>query len=344
MIDRDRNSHVDVLITVPFSEGEIQTLAEVSPRLRIHFLPVREVREIPGEILNRCEVMYTDRVLPAPDQVPALRWMQLHFAGADFALEQPIFHKPELLVTTLSGAAAPQMAEYALTMLLALGHRLPEITASQARAEWPRERWERFRPQELRDSTVGIVGYGSIGREIARLLHAFGANVLAVKRDVMHPEDPGYLVPGLGDPGGDLFQRLYPYQALKSMLKECDFVVVVLPLTTATRGMIGADELGAMKSTAYLISMARGGIIDQAALLTALQEKHIAGAALDVFAEEPLAANHPFWRLPNVYVSAHIGGMSTQYNSRAMDLFIENCKRYLAGSPVLNRFDVVKGY
>jgi phosphoglycerate dehydrogenase-like enzyme len=344
MIDRDRTSPVDVLITVPFSENEIQALGEVSPRLRIHFLPVREVREIPSEILTRCEVMYTDRVLPTPEQVPALRWIQLHFAGVDFALEQPIFHKPEILVTTLSGAAAPQMAEFALTMILALGHRLQEITASQARAEWPRERWERFRPLELRGSTVGIVGYGSIGRETARLLNAFGANVLAAKRDVMHPEDPGYMIPGLGDPGGDLFQRLYPYQALKSMFKECDFVVVVLPLTAETRGLIGAAELNAMKPSAYLISMARGGIIDQAALLTALQEKHIAGAALDVFAEEPLLANHPFWRLPNVIVSAHIGGMSTQYNRRAIELFIENCKRYLAGSPVLNRFDPLKGY
>lgn len=335
---------VDVLVTVSFSESEIQALSEVSPRLRVHFLPVREVREIPAELLARCEIMYTDRVLPTPDQVPALRWVQLHFAGADFALEQPIFHKPEIVVTTLSGAAAPQMAEFALTMMLSLGHRLPEIVASQARAEWPRERWERFRPQELRGSTVGIVGYGSIGREIARLLNAFGARVLAAKRDVMHPEDPGYMIPGLGDPSGDLFQRLYPYQALKSMLKECDFVVVVLPLTAETRGMIGAAELGAMKPSAYLISMARGGVVDQAALLTALQEKRISGAALDVFIEEPLPANHPFWRLPNVYVSAHIGGMSTQYNRRAMDLFIENCKRYLAGSPVLNRFDPQKGY
>jgi phosphoglycerate dehydrogenase-like enzyme len=128
------------------------------------------------------------------------------------------------------------------------------------------------------------------------------------------------------------------------MFKECDFVVVLLPLTAETRGLIGAAELSAMKPSTYLISMARGGIIDQTALQTALQEKHLAGAALDVFTEEPLPTNHPFWRLPNVIVSAHIGGMSTQYNRRAIELFIENCKRYLAGSPVLNRFDPKKGY
>jgi len=191
---------------------------------------------------------------------------------------------------------------------------------------------------------VGIVGYGSIGREIARLLNVFGAKVLAAKRDVMHPEDQGYIIPGLGDPAGDAFHRLYPYQALKSMLKECDFVVVALPLTAETRGLIGAEEIAAMKPSAYLVNLARGGTVDQAALLAALQEKRIAGAALDVFVEEPLPAGHSFWKLPNVIVTPHIAGMSAHYNERAMDLFVENCKRYLAGSPLLNRFDPQKGY
>ncbi len=344
LIDRDRVSPVEVLVTVQFLEAEIEALREVSPRLRVTMMDAREVREIPNEVWNRSEVLYTGRMLPAPDQVPALRWIQFHFAGVDFALDQPLLQKPEILATTLSGAAAPQMAEYALGMILALSRRLPEIAAHQARAEWPRERWERFRPVDLRGSTVGIIGYGSIGREIARLLNAFGAKVLAVKRDVMHPEDPGYIIPGLGDPGGDAFSRLYPFQALKSMMKECDFVVVTLPLTEETRGLVGAAEFAAMKPAAYLINLARGGVVDQAALLMALQEKRIAGAALDVFEEEPLPAGHSFWKLPNVIVSPHIAGMSNYYNERAMDLFIENCKRYLAGSPLLNRFDPQKGY
>lgn len=344
LIDRDRVSPVEVLVTVQFSEAEIEALREVSPRLRVTMMDAREVREIPNEVWNRSEVLYTGRVLPTPDQVPALRWIQFHFAGVDFALEQPLLQKPEILATTLSGAAAPQMAEYALGMILALARRLPEIAAHQARAEWPRERWERFRPVDLRGSTVGIIGYGSIGREIARLLNAFGAKVLAAKRDVMHPEDPGYIIPGLGDPGGDAFSRLYPFQALKSMMKECDFVVVTLPLTAETRGLVGAAEFSAMKPSAYLINLGRGGVVDQAALLVALQEKQIAGAALDVFAEEPLPAGHSFWKLPNVIVSPHIAGMSNYYNERAMDLFIENCKRYLAGTPLLNRFDPQKGY
>ena len=128
------------------------------------------------------------------------------------------------------------------------------------------------------------------------------------------------------------------------MIKECDFLVVTAPLTAETRGMIGAAELAAMKPTAFLINMARGGVVDQPALLTALQERRIAGAALDVFSEEPLPSNSPFWKLPNVIITPHVGGMSMYYNQRAIDLFLENMRRYLTGAPLLNRFDLQRGY
>lgn len=342
-MERERNAPIEVLITVPFSEAQIQSLRDLSPRLRINFQAAREPGDVPKEIWARAEVLYTDQVLPTQEQAPNLRWVQFHWAGVDFAMDSSLL-QTDVIITTLSGAAAPQMAEYALTMLLALGHRLPELAANQARAEWPRDRWERFRPVELRDSTVGIVGYGSIGREIARLVTALGARVLAVKRDVMHPEDTGYTIPGLGDPGGDLFHRLYPYQAVRSMIQECDFVVVCAPLTEETRGMIGANELAAMKPTAFLVGLARGGVIDQQALINALQEKRIAGAALDVFTEEPLPGNSPLWKMNNVLISPHVGGMSVHYNQRAVDLFTENLTRYLTGAPLLNRFDPDRGY
>lgn len=343
-MEKERNAPIEVLITVQFSEEEVERLRDVSPRLHITIHPAREVSEIPKEIWARAEVLYTDHVLPPPESVPMLRWLQFHFAGIDFVADMPLLKKTDLAVTTLSGAAAPQMAEYALMMMLELGHRQLELAMHQSRTEWPRERWERFRPQELRGSTVGIVGYGSIGREIARLACAFGAVILAAKRDVMHPQDSGYTIPGLGDPGGDLFQRLYPYQAVRSMVKDCDFVVVSAPLTKDTRGLIGANELAAMKPTAFLINLARGGVVEQAALITALQERKIAGAALDVFAEEPLPQASPLWKLSNVLVSPHIAGMSMFYNTRALDVFVENLKRYLTGAALLNRFDLEQGY
>ena len=337
-------AQIEVLVTIPFDDSLIDQLRQISPRVKVIAQPARRVEEIPNEVWNRIEVLYTDRVLPDPALVPALRWLQFHFAGIDFAVESPLLKNKNIVVTTLSGAAAPQMAEFAITMMMALGHHLYEIYNSQNRVEWPHERWERFNPVELRGSTVGIVGYGSIGREIARLLQPFGTTILAVKRDVRHPQDAGYTEEGLGDPEGDYFTRLYPIQALKSMLKECDFVIVCVPLTPDTRNLIGEVELSVMKRTAHLINIGRGGVVDQAALFTALQEHHLAGVAMDVFAEEPLPPASPFWRMPNVIVTPHIGGISNVYQYRAMTLFLENLKRYLEGITLLNRFDFTKGY
>jgi phosphoglycerate dehydrogenase-like enzyme len=335
---------VEVLITIPFPDDLLEPLREISPRLRIQVMMARKVEDIPADIWSRVEVLYTDRVLPDPAQASNLRWIQFHSAGIDFAINSPILQKPDLAVTTLSGAAAIQTAEYALMTMLALGHRLTELAASQARTEWPRDRWERFLPHELHGCTVGLVGYGSINRQIARLLQPFDATILAAKRDVMHPADEGYIPSGQGDQQGDFFHRLYPIAALKSMIRLCDYVVVGLPLTPQTRNMIGAEELAAFKPTAYLIDLARGGIIDQGALITALQEKRIAGAALDVFPEEPLPPNNPLWRMPNVIITPHISGISSHYDERAIALFAENLNRYLLGQPLYNRFDPQRGY
>jgi len=338
------NPVIEVLVTIPFSEPLLNRIREISPRLRVNCIPARKTEEIPPDAWARCEILYTDRVLPEPGTAPNLRWIQFHFAGVDSVANTEVLQQPDLAATTLSGAAASQMAEFAVMMLLGLGHRLPDLIASQAKGEWPRDRFERFIPRELRGSTVGIVGYGSIGRQIARLLQPFGVTILAAKRDAMHPEDTGYIQDGMGDPDGDLFQRLYPIQALRSMLKDCDFVVVTIPLTSTTRNLIGQEEFQALKPGAFLIDISRGGVIDPVALTNVLQEKRLSGAALDVFAEEPLPANSPLWKMPNVFITPHISGNSVEYNERAVALFTENLNRYLVGLPLYNRFDPTKGY
>ncbi len=335
---------VEVLVTVPLTDTLVDELRDISPRLRITHEIARRAEDIPAEIWSRTEVLYTDRLLPTAAQSPGLKWVQFHYAGIDHALESPLMQHDEIAFTTLSGAASPQMAEFAVMMMLALGHRLNEMQDLQEKAEWPKDRWERLRPRELRGSTVGLIGYGSIGREIARLLQPFQVKILAAKRDVMHPQDSGYTPEGMGDPDGNLFHRLYPIQALRSMLKECDYVVLSLPLNQHTRGIIGQAELDSMKKTAFLVDFGRGGIIDPTALLTTLRERRIAGAALDVFAEEPLPANNPLWKMPNVIISPHIAGISPNYDERAMALFSENLKRYLSDAALLNRFDPQKGY
>jgi phosphoglycerate dehydrogenase-like enzyme len=335
---------IEVLITLPFPEDLVDQLRSVSPRLNFTVQKARTPAEVPANVWKRTEVLYTNRVLPTPDQVPKLHWIQFHWAGVDHAIDDPILRKPDLVATTLSGAAAPQMAEYVIMMLLALGHHLPDMIDHQSRRDWPKDRWERFSPQELSESTVGIVGYGSIGRQIARLLHAFGATILATKRDVMHPEDEGYSPKGLGDRNGEFVRRLYPPQALVSMIKECDFVVITVPLTAETENLIGEREIAALKPTACLVDVARGGILNQEALIAALRERRIGGAALDVFPEEPLPPESPLWNFPNVIISPHISGNTPIYDERAIELFSENLRRYLSGMPLYNLVDPERGY
>ncbi|MEL7643055.1 MAG: D-2-hydroxyacid dehydrogenase [bacterium] len=335
---------INLLVTVPLPEEMLADIRAVSSRIRLTPFFTRKAEEVPADIWKKTEVLYTDAVLPDPQLAPELKFIQFHWTGLDLLVESPLFKNPEVQVAHSSGVAVSQIGEYAVMMMLALGHRLPEMTALQAKSEWVRNRWEKLIPVELRGSTVGIVGYGSIGREIARLLQPFGVKVLATKRNMMQPKDSGYTQEGLGDPEGALFHRLYPVQAIGSMLKECDFVVVCLPLTPSTHHLINDEVLRHMKPEAYLIDIGRGEIVDQAALLTALQEHRIAGAALDVFEEEPLNPQSPFWHLPNVYVTPHVSGVSTEYRRRAVELFIQNLTSYINGLPLQNVFNSEQGY
>jgi phosphoglycerate dehydrogenase-like enzyme len=202
-----------------------------------------------------------------------------------------------------------------------------------------------FNPHPLRGKTVGIVGYGNIGRELARAADALGMTVLATKRDVMHPaDDDSYHEAGTGDPEGEIPRRLYPPQALGSMAKECDFLVVTSPLTDETRHMVNAAVLKQMKKTAILINVGRGAVVDEAALIEALQAGRIGGAALDVFEQEPLPPESPLWKMENVIIAPHVSGSSAVYEDKLIDLFEENLQRYFDGRPLLNRVHRDRGY
>jgi phosphoglycerate dehydrogenase-like enzyme len=333
-----------VLITVNFAAHLLEQIEAVSPLLQVKVVEAREDRDIPEEDWLEADILYTHKVLPALEQAPELKWIQFHRAGNEAFMEEPILRKPGLQATTMSGASALQVAEYILEMILALGHRLPLLMEHQQNANWASDRGEIFLPRELNQSTVGIVGYGSIGRQAAQLLTAFGAQVLAIKQDAMKPADEGYTLEGAGDSQGDFVQRLYPAEALISMLRECDFVVVCVPLTDDTWGLIGETQLDEMKSTAYLVDVSRGGVVDHAALITALKEGKIKGAALDVYPEEPLPQGSPLWKMPDVILTPHIAGASREYNARAVDLFIENLERFFEGKPLLNVIDMQRGY
>jgi phosphoglycerate dehydrogenase-like enzyme len=334
---------VDVLITLAFPEPLLERLRAVSPQLRIHVHPAQKPEELPAELLPDVEILYTHRALPDPSAVPSLRWIQFHFAGIDHVEQHPLL-AANVQITTLSGAAMPQMAEFALMAILSLGHRLPGIMADRLKKRWTEDRFERFRPLELRGSTVGLVGYGSVAREVARLCRAFGARILATKRDLMQLDDLGHVPETLGDPHAEIPDRIYPPQALASMASECDFLVVCVPLTVETRGLVGRKVFAAMKPTAFLVDISRGGVVDHGALVEALTEKRFAGAALDVYPVEPLPENSPLWEMPNLILSPHLAGASGEYYQRAADLFSENLRRYLTGQPLLNLYHPKLGY
>jgi phosphoglycerate dehydrogenase-like enzyme len=190
---------------------------------------------------------------------------------------------------------------------------------------------------------LGIVGYGSIGREVGRLGRAFGMRVLALRRSAGRAEQ-GYAVDDTGDPQGFIPDRFYAPEALHQLLAKCDYVVIALPLTPETTGAFGEAEFRAMKPTAYLVNIARGPIVDEAALIRALQEGTIAGAGLDVFEVEPLPAGSPLWTLENALLSPHVAGFTPHYDERAAALFAQNLARYVAGEPLLNCVHKVRGY
>lgn len=338
------SSRINVLVTVDFTDAQMAQLAAVSSQVHLIKRPTNNPTTIEAAIWETVDVLYTFRALPAPEDVPRLRWVQLHSAGVDQVIDHPVFGVKDILLTTTSGIHTATMAEYIFTMLLAFGRRLPTLTRLQARAEWPEQKTPLL-PRELRGATLGIVGYGSVGREVARLAVAFGMKVLATKRDVRRPaEDAEYTEADTGDPGAELVDRLYPPEALRSMLRACDFVAVTVPLTEQTRHLIDAEALAAMKPDAVLVNVSRGEVIDEAALIEALQAGRLGGAALDVFEEEPLPSDSPLWKLPNVITTPHIAGLSPRYNARAARLFAENLRRYLSGERLLNLVDRQFGY
>lgn len=337
---------IHILLTIKFDNDTLDRFRAISPDIKLRIHPAEKIKDVPNKAWEQAEILYTTRFLPpAKVKTDNLKWIHCHSAGVNHILHDPFLEaNPHLKITTSSGIHVSTIGEYVLGMILAFGHRIPRMIEHKQRSEWAEDRYKLFLPQGLRDSVVGILGYGHIGREVARLCRSFGATVLATKRDVKNPIDHNYTLPGTGDPDGEMFDRLYPSEATGFMVKDCDFVVVTLPLTDATRNQINEEILAVMKPSAYLINIGRGGVVDEGALLAALEEGGIAGAAFDVFEEEPLPSESPLWKAPNLIISPHISGNMRDYNAKAATLFEENLMRYVAKQPLLNLVDRAKGY
>jgi phosphoglycerate dehydrogenase-like enzyme len=282
-----------------------------------------------ADILAETEVIYTNPIVPNDlvERAPKLRWLQLTSAGVDRLLDSPIV-RSQVTVTTASGIHAVTISEYVLGAMLAFAKGFPGAIRSQLEAKWAP-----YPPLELEGKTVGVVGMGAIGSRVAELAHAFGLRVLAIRRSVERRT--------LGEGPAD---ELLPSSELPYLLGESDYVVVAVPLTPESTRMIGEAELRAMKPSGVLINIARGSVIDEPVLIRALKERWIAGAALDVFEREPLPSDSELWGLDNVLLTPHISGGTPRYMERAVELFCDNLRRYLAGELLRNVVDVSRGY
>jgi len=247
-----------------------------------------------------------------------VRWVHALSAGVEGILSPEIIASP-VPMTNGRGVFRTPLGEWVIAAMLHFSYDLRRIQRQQEAGIW-----EPFDVDELNGKTLGIVGYGEIGRSAAERARPFGMKIVAVRRKPSDSE--------------------YPPSRIKEMLAECDYVAVCTPLTPETRGLIGAAEIAAMKSSAVIINVGRGPVIDEPALIAALQSGKIRGAALDVFDVEPLPASHPFYGMKNVLMSPHSADHTPGWRHRAVQCFLDNFERFSKGEPLQNIVDKHAGY
>ena len=325
-----------VAVTFPVDEAALARIRGVDPRIEVLDLGEISGRTPPDEkarerLLNevaRAEIMLGPNRIPIEyfDGAIGLKWFQSINAGAE-RLDRDGLLRRGFTVTTAAGLAAGPIAEYVLGTMVMLAKGLHLSVRHQQERHWA------FRfTGELAAKTLGIIGLGEIGRETARRARPFGMRILASRR---------HAAAGATDPDCD---DLVPMAELGRLLAESDYVVLAVPLTAETSGLIGARELSQMKPTAFLVNVSRGEVVDQGALVTALQSGIIAGAALDVTDPEPLPDDSPLWAMENVIVTPHISGAVEGYGRRAVEFFVANLERYLRGEPLAHMANPELGY
>ncbi|MEH2231802.1 MAG: D-2-hydroxyacid dehydrogenase [Nostoc sp.] len=269
--------------------------------------------------LSRSPILH--KILEA---APALRWHHAPNAGVNHILT-PTYLQRDIILTNGAGVHGIPIAEFVITYILAHAKHLPELYALQAERHWKRG----FAIQELTDATLLIIGAGGIGQEIAARAKPFGLRIIGSRR---HPQE----LPN--------FDKVVGADEWRSLLPGVDYVVIATPLTPETKEFINESVLRSLPNHAYLINIARGGVVDELALIKALKEGWIAGAALDTVNSEPLPPESPLWSLPNIFITPHTSGHSPKSKQRSIALFIDNLKRYQAGQPLRNVVDKKAGY
>jgi phosphoglycerate dehydrogenase-like enzyme len=314
-----RQGPVTILVYNP-DEAQVYARLIRAPRGRVRI----RMASNPTDALPHVEemdVLYTwgfpAELLPRAQK---LRWIQVMGAGVNAFLDAPF--PPRVVLTRVEDVYSPWMAEYTLGWLLWSTQQMETFRAAQRARHW-----EPMNPSPLHGRTMAVIGLGSIGRAIARAARAFGMRVIGMNRS-------GRRVPEV--------ERVYRRAGFREMLHASDYIVLALPLTPETRGLVGEAELRAMRPGGWLVNVGRGGLIQEEALVRALHERWIGGAVLDVFSDEPLPTEHPFWAMPNVVVTPHISGPNVP--EEIAPIFNDNLHRYLQGRALRGRVDIRRGY
>lgn len=263
---------------------------------------------------------FSRQFFSAVRKAPQLKWLHVFNAGVDHPIYAEMLARGVRL-TTSSGSTAEPIAQTAIAGLLMLARNFPRWLAAQHRRQWDPMRAPDL-PRDLRGQTALILGLGSIGREIARLARALDLHVIGVKRSGRQPQDP--------------VDELYPPSRLSELLPRSDWLIIACPLTGETRGLVNAALIARLPQGARVINVARGEIVDEAALVSALASGHLAGAYLDVFQKEPLPADSPLWNMPNVLISPHNSAAAAGNDDRVYRIFLENLRRWHCGGPLVN--------
>lgn len=337
---------VKVLITFIIEPDLIKKIEEVDPRIEVLYepdllgsprypcdqhgtpiqhTPTQEKRWL--DLLSQTEVLFGyvlhTNVRELPKTAPYLKWVQSPSAGVGQWIKLTGFSDLDIPLTTASGIHATPLAEFSMMAMLWFVKDAPRMIT-----EKERRHWERYAGTTLKGKTVAIISLGSIGQGVAKLAKSCGMRVIGTKRNT-----EGVNPASLGA------ERLYPWTDLKPMLSQADFVVLCVPHTSETTGLIGEEELAAMKHGSMLINIARGVIVDQPALIHALQSRHLGAAALDVTTPEPLPADSPLWDMSNVLISPHSASTVDAENAKLTKLFCDNLRSYLDGKPLRNVLD-----
>lgn len=272
------------------------------------------------ELLEEIEIVAGNFPKDLLVTAPQLRWFQQWSAGSDWLLHHPEVAGLDLTLTRVAAVQPVPVSEHVLAFLFTFARAFHRAIPAQRRGEWFHLADQTKEVFELAGKTMLLVGLGAIGERTAQMATALGMRVLGVRRN------PESSAPGV--------TAMHGPDRLLEVLPEADFVVLIVPLTRETQGLVGEPELRAMKPTAYLINVGRGAVIREPALIRALREGWIAGAGLDVFEEEPLPPDSPLWEMENVVITGHYAGSTPMYDQRGMAIFIENLRRYRAGQPL----------